>query len=387
MQKQLLQSIETGKYFTRPVFLDEKYILLSPETPLKESLKVRLLRWGYSYLFSDGESVDAPPTAAAANTSSGDGAPLISYEEGRKDGENLKQAQGVFNDLLNFTEKVFTNFVSKNELPHREISERMRLLGDQVREQRRYLLRFKALKNESKNYIVEHSVKTAILSAAVGITFKLPPHKLIELGTTGLLHEIGMVKLPPQIYMSDKPLDPQQRKAITAHTVLGFKVLKEYSFPMPVCLGVLECRERLDGSGYPRGLTDEKLSLYGRIVGVTSAFAALVSNRPYRGPKEAHASLLELLQGRKVLYDERVLRALVANLSLYPIGSYVELANGYRGVVVETNDKDPRAPLVRLLASEKGEPFAEQPTVQTSDSTYRVARALSDDEIAALASS
>jgi HD-GYP domain-containing protein (c-di-GMP phosphodiesterase class II) len=387
MQKQLLQSIETGKYFTQPVFLDEKYILLSPETPLKESLKTRLLTWGYSYLFSDGESVNAPPTAAAASASAGDDAPLISYEEGRKDGENLKRAQGVFNDLLNFTEKVFTNFVSKNELPQREISERMRLLGDQVREQRRYLLRFKALKNESKNYIVEHSVKTAILSAAVGITFKLPPHKLIELGTTGLLHEIGMVKLPPQIYMSDKPLDPQQRKAITAHTVLGFKVLKEYSFPMPVCLGVLECRERLDGSGYPRGLTDEKLSLYGRIVGVTSAFAALVSNRPYRAPKEAHASLLELLQGRKVLYDERVLRALVANLSLYPIGSYVELANGYRGVVVETNDKDPRAPFVRLLASEKGEPLAEQPTVQTSESTYRVTRALSEDEIASLPSS
>jgi hypothetical protein len=94
-----------------------------------------------------------------------------------------------------------------------------------------------------------------------------------------------------------------------------------------------------------------------------------------------------LLQGRKVLYDERVLRALVANLSLYPIGSYVELANGYRGVVVETNDQDPRAPLVRLLTSEKGEPFAEQPTVKTGEPTYRVKRALSEDEIADLASS
>lgn len=383
MQKQLVQSIETGKYFSRPVFLDEKYILLSPETPLTEELKKRLLDWGFAYLLSDGETVDSPP-AATGTTGASDDAPLIAYEEGRKDGEHLKEAQAIFDDLLSFTERVFTNFVTKNELPQRDISDRMRRLADQVREHRRYLLRFKALKNESKNYIVEHSVKTALLSAAVGITFKLPPHKLIELGTAGLLHEIGMVKLPPQIYMSDKPLTPQQRKAITTHTVLGFKILREYSFPMPVCLGVLECRERLDGSGYPRGLTDEKLSMYGRVIAVTSSFAALVSNRPYRPPKDAHASLLELLKGRRTLYDERVLRALVANLSLYPIGSYVELANGYRGIVVETNDADPRAPLVRLLASQKGEPFAEQPTVKTTDQEYRVTRALSEDEIAQL---
>jgi HD-GYP domain-containing protein (c-di-GMP phosphodiesterase class II) len=383
MQKQLVQSIETGKYFSRPVFLDEKYILLSPETPLTEELKKRLLDWGFAYLLSDGETVDSPP-AAAGTTGASDEAPLIAYEEGRKEGEHLKEAQAIFDDLLSFTERVFTNFVTKNELPQRDISDRMRRLADQVREQRRYLLRFKALKNESKNYIVEHSVKTALLSAAVGITFKLPPHKLIELGTAGLLHEIGMVKLPPQIYMSDKPLTPQQRKAITTHTVLGFKILREYSFPMPVCLAVLECRERLDGSGYPRGLTDEKLSMYGRVIAVTSSFAALVSNRPYRPPKDAHASLLELLKGRRTLYDERVLRALVANLSLYPIGSYVELANGYRGIVVETNDADPRAPMVRLLASQKGEPFAEQPTVKTTDQEYRVTRALNENEIAQL---
>ncbi len=384
MQRQLVQSIETGKYFSRPVFLDEKYILLSPETPLTEGLKNRLLDWGYAYLLSDGEAADSPPVTAATTTGASDEAPLIAYEEGRKDGEHLREAQSVFDDLLNFTERVFTNFVTKNELPQRDISERMRRLADEVRERRRYLLRFKALKNESKNYIVEHSAKTALLTAAVGITFKLPPHKLIELGTAGLLHEVGMVKLPPQIYMSDKPLTQQQRKAITTHTVLGFKILREYSFPMPVCLAVLECRERLDGSGYPRGLTDEKLSMYGRVIAVTSSFAALVSNRPFRPPKDAHASLMELLQGRRTLYDERVLRALVANLSLYPIGSYVELANGYRAIVVETNDADPRAPIVRLLVSEKGEPFAEQPTVKTTEQEYRVSRALTEEEIARL---
>jgi HD-GYP domain-containing protein (c-di-GMP phosphodiesterase class II) len=380
MQKQLLQSIESGKYFSQPVFLDEKYILLSPETPISDALKNRLMEWGFTYLYSDGQSMDAPPTAQA--TSASDDAPLISYEEGRKETEALKEAQEIFDDLLNFTERVFTNFVTKNELSQREISDRMRQMADQVRERRRYLLRFKALRNQSKNYLVEHSVKTALLSAAVGITFRLPPHKLIELGTASLLHDIGMVKLPPQIYMSDQELNAQQKKAITANTVLGFKVLKEFSFSMPVALGVLECRERLDGSGYPRGLTDAKLSLYGRIIAVTSSYAALVSSRPYRPARDAHSSLLELLKGRKMQYDDRVLRALISNLSLYPIGSYVQLKNGYKGMVVETNNADPKSPMVRLLASQNDEPFAEQPTVKTDEPNYRVERSLSDDEIA-----
>ncbi len=382
MQKQLLQSIESGKYFSRPAFLDEKYILLSPETPLSEALKKRLMAWGYSYLYTDGEPVDAPPTAHTPGASND--APVVSYEEGRKETEALKAAQAIFDELLSFTERIFTNFVTKNELPQREISERMRQMADEVREQRRYLLRFSALQNQSKNYLVEHSVKTALLSVVVGITFKLPPHKLIELGTAALLHDIGMVKLPPQIYMTDQKLNPQQKKAITANTVLGFKVLKEFSFSMPVALGVLECRERLDGSGYPRGLTDEKLSLYGRILAVTSSYAALVSTRPYRAAQDAHASLLELLKGRQTLYDDRVLRALVAKLSLFPIGSYVQLKNGYRGFVVDTNDADPKAPVVRLIASEHQEPLAEALTVKTDQPNYQVKRSLSEDEIASL---
>lgn len=379
MEKHLLQSIETGKYFSRPVFLDEKYVLLSPETPLSEGLKNRLLKWGFSYLHTDGESVDAPPAAGVAAGT--EDSPLVSYEESRKDGQRLQEAQKIFDDLLGFTERVFTNYVTNNELPHRSIAERMRVMADQLRENRRYLLRFKALKNSNKNYLVDHAVRTALLSSAVGMSFKLPPHKLIELGTSSLLHEIGMVKLPPQTYMTDQPLTPQQKKAITAHTVLGFKILKEFSFPMSVCLGVLECRERLDGSGYPRGLTDEKLSLYGRIIGVTSSYTALVSDRPYRSARDAHSSLLELLKGRRITYDDKVLRAVVGNLSLFPIGSYVELANGYRGVVIETNDEDPRAPMVRLLYSDKGEPFAEQATIRTTEEDYRVTRALSESEI------
>ena len=77
------------------------------------------------------------------------------------------------------------------------------------------------------------------------------------------------------------------------------------------------------------------------------------------------------------MYDETVLKALVGNLSIYPIGTNVQLANGTRGTVVDTNAQNPRAPLVRITAGPNGEVYAEQPVVDTAaDPEYRVVRAL-----------
>jgi HD-GYP domain-containing protein (c-di-GMP phosphodiesterase class II) len=190
-----------------------------------------------------------------------------------------------------------------------------------------------------------------------------------------------MIRLPPQLYMTDRTLSEQERKAITAHTLLGFKILKQQSYPLSVCLAVLECREYLNGTGYPRGLTGDKMSFYAKVISVTSSFAALVSDRPFRGARDEHASMLELLKGRDTLYDATVLKALVANLSIYPLGSYVALANGYRGMVVDTSNDGPRAPIVRLMLSPDGERYAEQPHVRTSGDDYRISRSLADEEI------
>lgn len=380
MNKYLVETLEPGVYFSRQVYLDERYILLSPETPFSEELKNRLDKWGYHHILSHGDTAESGPSTPSVE-SEDDAPPLVAYDQGMKEDEHLNEARQFYSDLSAFIEKTMSGYVSKDELSYREITERIKNSIDFVKSHRRHVLNFPAMPDTNRNYIVEHSTKTTILAMAVGVQMKFPPHKLIELGTAGVLHEIGMVRLPSQLYMSNKQLSPQEKKAITANTVLGFKILKAFSFPMTICLAVLECRENLDGSGYPRGLTGDRLSLYGKILSVTGAFAAMTSSRPFRPAKDGHNALLELLQQRGTLYDEHVLRALVANLSIYPIGSYVELANGYRGVVVETNDENPRAPQVRILTDSSGGRFTEQPVVRTDTQEYRVVRALNTQEI------
>ncbi|MFW5684514.1 MAG: HD-GYP domain-containing protein [Spirochaetota bacterium] len=377
-----VQTLEADHYFTRSAYLDEKYILLSPETPLTGELIDRLKQWSFQEIFCDGEIVEKPMAGGA----DGGETVAVSVDQDVKESALFREAEEFYGELLGFVERVFTTFVTKGELAERPIGDMVKRVIEMVRSHRRYILRLTEMKSKDKNYVVVHSSKTTIVAVAMGMTLRQPPHKLIELGTAALLHEIGMIRLPPQLYMSQQSLSQKERQAISAHTVLGFKILRQASFPMSVCLAVLECRENVDGSGYPRKLTGEKISLFAKIIMVAGSFAAITSPRPYRPPMDGHSAILEMLQQRGKMYDEMVLKALVANLSIYPIGTHVQLANGTRGMVVDTNMANPRAPMVRILAGPNGELYAEQPVVDTaSDQEHRVVRALSPEGAEAVA--
>lgn len=377
MKEHLITTLQPGKHFTQPAFLDERYILLSPEVPISEELISLLAEWDFDYIYCDGEQASRD-SVLSQNTDEGLRGNVL--ENKLKDQSLFEEAEKEFRDLTDFTEKLFTSFVTRNDLPVKDVSSKVRDAIEVIKENRGYIVRITEMEYPGKNYLVIHSVKTFIVGIAVGLSLKLPNHRLIELGSALLLHEIGMVKLPPKIYMSNKSLTPEERKAITAHTLLGFKVMKAEGYPMSVCLGVLESHENVDGSGYPRGLTGDKISLYAKIISVVSSYAALSSERPFREAVDGHNTILELLKNRGKRYDELILRALIQNLSIYPLGTFVEINGGAKGMVVQTNPEQPKAPVVKLLLSGSGEIFAETPLVDTSKEGAGIIRSLNVGE-------
>jgi len=213
----------------------------------------------------------------------------------------------------------------------------------------------------------------------------MPPHKQIDIGIAALLHRIGMLKIPAQVYTSDRPLSPQERKLILAQPALGFKVLQENNFPLPVSLAVLEHQERIDGSGYPRHITGEKISLYGKIIAVAASYTAAVSKRPFRSGLDGHSGIMDLLKDIGKRYDDRILRSLVFTLSIFPPGTFVALSNGTQGIVVKTNPENPKYPIVKLLLTEEGSVYPEKPILHTSESdVVQISRPLTQVEISVL---
>lgn len=381
----LVSQMQDGFYVTDEAYLDEKYIVLTPDIPVSEGLVERLKAWKFDGLLSNGEITKEPPkqTLAAQST---DSAPLAAVDSGRQDTRQMEKARKEYQEFLRFVERLFGNFLTNGEIPQTPVTERAKRLMELVKEQRPYLLRLNEFHYPNVNYVVDHSVKTAIIAAGTALTMRMPPHKVIDIGVTAFLHEIGMIRLPSQLYMTNRELSPKERKAITTHTVLGFKLLRQQSYPMSICLGILECREHVDGSGYPRGLSGDSISINGKIINVASSYAAMVSARPYRPAIDGHNALLTLLKGRGTRYEEESLRALVATISLYPFGTYVQLSNGHRGIVVDCDPRKPRTPTVRLLTDETGAVITDQPLVATDQERYQIRGVLSTDEATKLKS-
>jgi HD-GYP domain-containing protein (c-di-GMP phosphodiesterase class II) len=194
-----------------------------------------------------------------------------------------------------------------------------------------------------------------------------------------LLHEIGMVKLPPQVYLSKRPLTPQERKAILTHPVLSYNMLKSFDFPLVISLAALEHHERENGSGYPQKITSEKISLYAKIIAVACSYEALSTRRPHKEAKDGYTGMLELLRNEGKQYDDTAVRALVFSLSIYPIGLYVLLSNGKKGQVVDVNPENPRYPFVQVFGEQT--PDGKNKTIETAPGGLTIVRPLTREDL------
>jgi len=375
-----LKDLKAKQFFTKFLFLDGGYVLLAPETPVSEELVKRLMQWEFRELLTDGVAVDTVVEASqSVGEESGSGEAVLALADGTGDRERIESIGAILATFTDYVESVYTRFVTKTELEFKEIMDKTKIICELVVDNRRYVLRALSTSQQNKNYLVSHSVRSAILSIILGSALKLPPFRLIELGAAAIVHEIGMVRLPPQLYMAGRQLSPVERKSITAHPVLGYNLLKERQVPLAVCLSALEHHERMNGSGYPRGLTGDKISLYSRIIMVACSYDAVTANRPFKQAKDGNAGMLEILRNEGKQYDDTVIRSLVYSLSIYPIGTIVLLTNGKPALVVDVNPDNPRYPLVQLVGAKS--PDGKDIVVATAETGVRILRVLSREEI------
>jgi HD-GYP domain-containing protein (c-di-GMP phosphodiesterase class II) len=218
-----------------------------------------------------------------------------------------------------------------------------------------------------------------IISTIIGLYLRLPDKRIVELGVAALLHEIGMLKISPKIYLKKEKLVPDEWKMLNLHPLLGYKLLKSFKFPLAVSLVALEHHERENGSGYPQKLTADKISLYSKIVAVACSYETLTTNSPYRHGYDGQATMLDLLKNNGKQYNETVVKALLYSLSMYPVGLYVQLSNKKKGQVVDVNPENPQFPIVQLLGEFK--PDGQYITIQTASDGVFISGLLSKDEV------
>jgi len=360
-----LSELTNNRYFDQPVFLDKGFLLLTPDSPVTPDLVRRLQKWKYTQVLTDGSPKDLPSYVSASGQS---GLSTQTIDEGIHETEQMRVSRKFYTDFTTFTSMMFARFTAEGVLDIAEVTEWIKKAMKMVHDNRDFLLRCFDTAADGDRYLITHAVNSTILALAVSEYMKTPPHRLIELGNACLLHEIGMFKLPVELRRSSKGLSPEERKAMMTHTVLGYRLLKGISAPENVALAALEHHERIDGSGYPRNLAFPKITDHALIIGVVCSYDAMVSRRPFRaGTLDGHATILDLAQKNRKQYDEKILKALVYTLSVYPVGTAVQLSDKSRAIVMKTDPTKPRCPIVRVLRDPEGKPIAEPQLVQVSD--------------------
>lgn len=158
-------------------------------------------------------------------------------------------------------------------------------------------------------YTAGHQQRVARLASAIAHEMGLSDEQLDGVAVAGTLHDIGKIYVPPSILSRPGRLSEIEFSLIKAHPVVGHDILKTVEFPWPIAEIVLQHQERLDGSGYPRGLKGDEILMEARILGVADVVEAMSSHRPYRPAVGIDKALEEIARGRGTHYDSGVVDA------------------------------------------------------------------------------
>ena len=151
-------------------------------------------------------------------------------------------------------------------------------------------------------YTAGHQMRVDILACAIARELGLPEKQIEGLHFAAVLHDIGKISLPSEYLAKPARLSLQERAIIKCHTEVGYEILKNIHFPWPVADIVYQHHEHLDGSGYPRGLTDKDILLEAKILTVADVVEAMSSHRPYRPSLGLETALEEIRSGRGTFY-------------------------------------------------------------------------------------
>ncbi len=158
-------------------------------------------------------------------------------------------------------------------------------------------------------YTAGHQKRVADLARAIAQEMNLPQDIIENIRIAGRLHDLGKLSVPSEILSKSGPLSNLETEFVKTHSLAGHEMLKDVGFPGPVAQAVLQHHERLDGSGYPKGLSGAEIILEARILGVADVMEAMGSHRPYRASLGLSEALKEIEMNRGKLYDAEVVDA------------------------------------------------------------------------------
>lgn len=209
--------------------------------------------------------------------------------------------------------------------------------------------------SSTDDYTFTHSVNTTVYSILLASRLNYSRATMEKLAIGTLLHDIGKVLLDRSIVFKDSALTQGEFEYVKKHTELGYEALRKCVSITELSRRVsLEHHERMDGTGYPRGIRASELHEFARIVAITDVYDALTTDRCYRKKWANERAVNYLIECSGKNFDEALVHTFIQLIAIYPNGSTVKLSNGCYGIVKEQNKNLPMRPIVRVYTDKNG---------------------------------
>jgi len=205
-----------------------------------------------------------------------------------------------------------------------------------------------------------HAVNVAIFSLAIAMEMDLAYEELVELGAAGLMHDIGVAKIPARIIQKDEEeLTEKEVFYFKQHSKLGYKAIEKFNTRLQTIADIIyQHHERLDGSGYPEGLENGELTKEGKILSLVDVYECIIHPRKHRDALVPLKNVQSLLNKSGRAFDPAIVTTLYNTLTVFPENVFVKLNSGEIGKVVQKNHDNPKHPKIKILYSSEGERIA-----------------------------
>ncbi len=386
MKKVLRSEIKEGMRFSAPVFFDDgENMLVYRDSPIKKRDLNALDMWNISYVLTAGrilgksEKIDDTTINELEELSdldevedlsaedeledetvpnrerSSSGSPGFTPEQILKLPEVLESnaLYNAYRTIVSEMDAIFSDIACRQVVQSRSIDKIVQQLISHIDTDSASMVGF-ILGGDIENMEqAKSAVNTAVLAVLICEHLLMPRHRLVQITTGALLHDVGMLKVPSQIVAKEGKLDDTELQSMRAHTMYGYKtIVNELMYSDEVGKAAAQHHERWDGEGYPGRLASSAIDLGARIISVADAFEAMVSPKSYRNALVGYDAMKNLLSDNARRFDPDIIKAMIQSFGIYPIGSIVLMNNSVIARVVQANPEAPLRPQIRILIDE-----------------------------------
>jgi len=261
----------------------------------------------------------------------------------------LNTAEKIFHDSRQNLQSVHQHIKSTRELDFKVIQELVQDCIKSINRNESALTWLSQIKN-TQNYLTEHALRVLVIAIKFGKALELDDHKLNLLGLSSLLYDIGNLQIPNELLTKAGRLNLEERTLVRQHTSKGYEFLQQHDdVPEEVRLVALQHHERIDGKGYPQGLTSDKISELAKIIAIVDCYDALTSDRSYKTATSPMNALKRIYETRGLQFDRLLVEQFINHIGIYPPGYIAELNSGHIGIILSNEDDHKLRPKILIV--------------------------------------